>query len=182
MNRNLPLLTLLFVVATACRDDARTPAATADSPKPGSPGSAVDPAPLKPLAIKLGSGMIIDAPSGSEALDMSEVGSALVTGMVPVDIDLGDPKDDESGMLETFEDTLKFVSESAKSFGELTRKEKRNDGWVVEWLDKGPPQLYGLTMRRVIDGQVIDCNGTLPSIEDRATAVRMCESLRFSAK
>jgi hypothetical protein len=87
---------------------------------------------------------------------------------------------DMSDLKPTLEETKARLAKDPNKLKKVTKEEKTDDGWVIEVeresLSGGT--LYGISVRRTIDGQPWDCGTNTRSTDEVARIRKLCGSLR----
>ena len=180
MIRTTLVVALSLAIVSACKKkegDASGGAATGD--KTAEPAAA----PAKLKYQKLGSlPLEAEVPEGANIDDTSK-GAGFPSVTIYADpTTFVSGAGDMSDLKPTIEDTKTRLGKDPNKLKTFTREEKTADGWILEltreaMIEPGK-ELYGVSVRKTINGAPFDCGTNGKSKEEQQKAEKLCMSLR----
>lgn len=168
----------MAIALVGCKKSAEK-APAGDKEKPGAAAEAA-----KPLAFKKLGSLPLEAevPADADINDTTQgAGFPSVTIYAsPTTFVFGGG--DMSDLKPTIEDTKTKLGKDPNKLKTFTKEEKTADGWILELsresMAEPGKELFGISVRRTIDGKPYDCTTNAQTADQRAKAERLCVSLR----
>lgn len=175
----------IAIALVGCKKSAENAAAPAGDKAKPSAGAAAGAEAAKPaLAFKKLGSLPLEAEVPTDAnIDDTTQGAGFPSVTIyasPTTFVLGGGE--TSDLKASIEDTKTQLGKDPNKLKTFTKEEKTADGWILElsreaMVEPGK-ELFGVSVRRTIDGKPYDCTTNAQTADERAKAERLCLSLR----
>jgi len=175
------LFVTLMVVTAACgkkKEEGGTGAGGTTAEKPAAAAAA---APAKLSFKKLGSmGLEAEVPDDANIDDTTKGAGFPSVTIYASPTTFVSGAGEMSDVKPTIEETKKQLEKDPNKLKGWTKEDKTADGWVLEGDRESMTggSLFAISVRRTIDGKPFDCSTNTESKDERAKALKLCQSLR----
>lgn len=182
MKTALAILTILSFSLAGAACGKKDGDGGGDTPTAGGGGGGGAAAPAEEFTWKPVGGLGIEAEVPADAnIDDNTEGAGFPTATIWASPTTFVRGDGELSPLKDMEGTKAEVQKDPNPFKKFTKEEETEDGWHLEFelasmMDEAP--IYGVKIRRSIDGNSFDCGSNTRSAEERAKVIKICTSLR----